>query len=51
MAKDVSSALQKAISLSREAGKPLVYVGGSSYLVSEAEPLMQDFLASGFIKR
>lgn len=51
VAKDVSSALQKAISLSREAGKPLVYVGGSSYLVSEAEPLMQDFLASGFIKR
>lgn len=51
VAKDVSSALQQAISLSREAGKPLVYVGGSSYLVSEAEPLMQDFLASGFIKR
>lgn len=51
VAKDVSSALQQAISLSREADKPLVYVGGSSYLVSEAEPLMQDFLASGFIKR
>lgn len=51
VAKDVSTALQQAISLSREADKPLVYVGGSSYLVSEAEPLMQDFLASGFIKR
>ncbi|MCI2107396.1 MAG: bifunctional folylpolyglutamate synthase/dihydrofolate synthase [Bacteroidales bacterium] len=51
VAQDVSSALQLAVSLSGEAGKPLVYVGGSSYLVSEAEPLMQDFLASGFIKR
>lgn len=51
VAQDVSSALQLAVSLSGEAGKPLVYVGGSSYLVSEAEPLMQDLLASGFIKR
>lgn len=51
VAQDVFSALQLAVSLSGEAGKPLVYVGGSSYLVSEAEPLMQDLLASGFIKR
>ncbi len=51
VAQDVSSALHLAISLSGEAAKPLVYVGGSSYLVSEAEPLIRDFLASGFIKR
>lgn len=48
---DVRDAIQLAISLSGRALKPLVYVGGSSYLVSEAEPLMQNFLASGFIMR
>lgn len=42
-APDTESALLEAMKLAQETTGALVYIGGSSYLVSEAEPLMQDF--------